>query len=552
LEAFSLKDFFDNAWRQIREFFKNLEKKQRIRIVVFAVIIVALAITLSVIMSRTRYALLYAGLSDEEASRVYMTLKDMGVDVRTQSAGALFVPENRVSELRMTLSAAGYQSSGLDYSILAEASGFSKSDFEQQEYAILQKQEMLRTTINRSDKVADSVVLIVPAKESDFIRPDEERAASATVMLTTKNGETFSQTEVDAIVAIVVNAVAGLAPESVSIVDEALNVYLPTDPDGEEETANITTQRLLEESMKRELTSQVVNLLTPVFGAGKVRANVSVALNFDSEESETLEFGAPIDGSDEGLAISIREEIERAREAGAAGGVPGTDNNGMGTQEDVDGTIEYPYGELAEDETYSKAAREANYEINKKTTLIKKAQGTIKSLSIGVLVDSVAVPEDYTEQVRRLVASAIGTSEDYVTVERMPFQDVESNPVSEGIAAVTDAIDRYKFQELIKTGIICATALILIIMTLALLRSLFKKPAPPPEPVLAEGGVDYLIDDDGEYASGPYGEEAGLPEEEEDVTVGAPPPEAVVQLEKMIKSNPEAVASILRGWLLEE
>jgi flagellar biosynthesis/type III secretory pathway M-ring protein FliF/YscJ len=44
----------------------------------------------------------------------------------------------------------------------------------------------------------------------------------------------------------------------------------------------------------------------------------------------------------------------------------------------------------------------------------------------------------------------------------------------------------------------------------------------------------------------------GQAEEEETVMVGAPPPETVVQLEKMIKANPEAVVSILRGWLTDD
>jgi flagellar M-ring protein FliF len=330
------------------------------------------------------------------------------------------------------------------------------------------------------------------------------------------------------------------------------------DEDGEgDETTNITTQRLLEESIKRELSSQIVNLLTPVFGAGKVRAEASVTLNFDSEVSEDIVFTEPVEGMGEGLMISMAEELETARANGAAEGVPGTDTNGMGTEEDIDGTITYPYEGLDDDETYRRAFKEANYEINKKVTQLEKAKGTVKAMSIGVMVDSVAVPEDYTEQVRELVASAIGTSVDYVTVARLPFQDAALNPIVDGMQSYIDAMEQYKVQELLRTGIICATVLILVIFILMLIRSMFKKKEEPiMEAAGVGGGIDYLVGDGEQYESGVYdGEDVatvGELEQEETVTVGAPPIEAVVQLEKMIKSNPEAVASILRGWMTEE
>ncbi|MDR2357761.1 MAG: flagellar M-ring protein FliF [Oscillospiraceae bacterium] len=551
-----MKNFLGNAWKQTREFFKGLSKSQKIRLAVLAVIVVALAVTLSLALNRTKYELLYAGLPQEEAAAIYSTLKEMDVDVKVQGTGALLVPSGRVSELRMTLAAAGYNS-GFDYTLIAEASGFSVSDLQQQEYSVFQKQEMLRTAINRSDKIDDCLVIISPAEDSVFMRPEEEKDASVAILLMPKNGVTLSSAEASAVASLAVTAISGLKLENVSIVDSSLNVYLLTDdPDAEGKAANITTQRLLEASTEHELGNQVVNMLTPVFGVGKVRAEVSVTLNFDSEISESVTLEPPVEGEEQGVYVSASELYEITQASGAAGGVPGTDTNGMGSVEDIDGTLEYPYGDLGEDETYRKILREANYDVNKVTTQIEKAKGAIKHLSIGVLLDSSSVQEDYTENVRNLVAGAIGTSVEYVYVERLPFQEVETNPLAEAQDIQTRALDRYKMQELVQTGIICLTALILVIMILALIRSLLKKPAPAPVPA-AEGGVDYLIGEDGLYDSAAFGGEdmeaiGQAQEEEEPVTVGAPPPETVVQLEKMIKADPEAVASILRGWLTEE
>jgi flagellar M-ring protein FliF len=413
---------------------------------------------------------------------------------------------------------------------------------------------MLRTQIRRSEKIEDCLVLINPAVVSAFMRPEEEQPASASIMLTTKNGEMLTTVEARAIASLVVNAVSGLTLENVSVVDGALNVYLLTeDPEGDE-TTNLTTQHLLELSMKHELASQVVNLLTPAFGQGKVRAEVSVALDFDSVRSEAIEFAPPVPGEDEGLIISMSELYETARGIGAAGGVPGTDNNGMGATEEIDGTIEYPYGDLGDEETYRKILRETNLEINKTTTQIERAKGGIKALSIAVMLDSLSIPEDYTESVRNLVAGAIGTSADYIAVERLPFQEPASNPIIDAANSQAEALNKYKSQELVQTGIICGFALLCVILILALVRSLLRKPKPQEVLAMAgEGGHDYIVGDD-EDIDGIYeGEDMpSVGEQDETVAVGAPPLETVVQLEKMIKSNPEAVATILRNWLAED
>ncbi|MDR1217355.1 MAG: hypothetical protein LBJ99_02085, partial [Oscillospiraceae bacterium] len=103
-----MKNFLDNALRNIREFFKNLDKKQRIRLGVLTAVVIALAVTLTVILNRKDYALLYTGLPQEEAGRVYATLREMGEDVNVaEGTGSIFVPSDRVTELRMTLLGAG-------------------------------------------------------------------------------------------------------------------------------------------------------------------------------------------------------------------------------------------------------------------------------------------------------------------------------------------------------------------------------------------------------------------------------------------------------------
>jgi flagellar M-ring protein FliF len=289
-----------------------------------------------------------------------------------------------------------------------------------------------------------------------------------------------------------------------------------------------------------------------VFGQGHVQAAVNVALNFDKETVSSVVFAPPVEGETGGIVVSMKELYESSREAGGALGAPGTDTNGLGV-------VEYPYGVLGPDQYYSQVLRELNYEINETRSEVERAQGAIRDLSIAVIIDSEAVKEDYTENVRNLVAQAVGVGSRYVSVERLPLKVEE---VSNDVWKAQNDFDlAMKNRELIKTGLTLLALVLLTILIVSFLRTLLYR---RPQLNLAGGQViDYLSPQDGLLqdlaaltAGGDYeGLEAGAEAEgampEENITLNTKS-EQLEQVEKFIEHDPEAVAQLLRNWLGDE
>lgn len=593
-------ELFSKAWGQIKDFFKKMERPARIRFGVLAGAVVAVAIILTAVLSRVNYGVLYYNLPPADAGTIIAALAERGVPYKTEGSGTILVPEEQISELLMALSAEGYYSDSgeLNFSILQSGSGFGATDIERQAYLAFQYQDNIRRALLRLDKVEEAVVLISLPKESSFVLARDATDATASVTLRIKNGGVLTAAEAVAIGEIVAAAAPGLRPENVKIIDEAANLYSAVPMTiGEQsaetsDAATVANQILLEAQVKQQIENSVVNLLAPVFGAGRVRAAASVTLSFDRESSEIIEFDPPVPGETEGLIVSLERIRELERESDAAGGVPGTDSNGMGSEEDIDGTDEYPYLEGENGEAYSRLLETINYELNQTTTQLEKARGTVKRLSIGVLIDSEVIAEDYTSEVRELVAKAVGVSEENVSVQRLPVS-AQEDIITGALNSQAELLRDLKLRDMIKTIVICLAALLALGLILLLLRGFMKNKeaarraaAGPLTAGVGAGGIEGYPG----YDTGPdyhgvafdaYGNYDGMdgvsyvpgsaaptdaytgvtsseledvaPAEEEDgVSVGAERMNTVTQLERMIEHDPKAVAQILRNWLTED
>jgi flagellar M-ring protein FliF len=580
-----------------------MNRAARIRFGVLAGSVVIIAIVAAALLGRVTYGVLYYNLPQAEAGAIIAALSERGVPYRTEGTGTILVPEEQVSELLMTLSSEGVYNSGgdLNFSILQSASGFGATDIERQAYLAFQYQDNIRRALLQLDKIENAMVLISLPEESSFVFSRDARDATASVSIEVKNGGVLTPAEAVAIGELVARAAPGLRPENVSIVDSALNLYsaIPT-AEGEQNAASsdaaiVASQILLDTQVKQQLETSVINLLTPVFGQGRVKAGASVALEFDRETSESIEFAPPVEGETEGLVRSMERIYEHTREESGEGGVPGTDSNGMGSTEDIDGTDEYPYLELENGENYAKLLETINYEMNQTTTQLERARGTMKRLSIAVLVDSGVIEEDYTAEVRELVAKAVGVSEDSVAVHRLPITETESNVIADALVAQEVFLREIELRDLIKTLAICAAGLIALGLLLFTARGMIKSGGRGRADMvaatavsgerLAADGSGYPLDYDaapgyGDVAFDAYGNYDGMDgvsyvpgsaapagaaykgvtgseledvdTDDQDVSVGGERPNTLTQLERMVEHDPKAVAQILRSWLTED
>lgn len=535
-----MRKIIDSILKSITEFFSKLGKKEKIRLAVFAALIIVLAIVVAVILGRTTYGTLYSGLDAATAGSVIAELDTMGVQYKTPSTGTIMIPEDDITRVKMQLATTGLFPSGFDYSIFSEASGFGTTDLQMQTQLVFQTESNIRQQLLVMDKISDALVQLKLDEGSSFVLSAKEETMSASVTLTLKAGTSLTDSEVEAI-AYLVSGPTGIPVENVYIVDNNSKFYT-VGGDNFSGATDLAYQLELEAQVRARLETQVENLLTTVFGEGKVKTSVAVELNFDKESVQSVVFAPPVEGSEEGIAVSMSEIYEYTRDA-TAEGVPGTDTNGVGT------LPEYPYDDDNE-YAYRYIAREFNYEINETVTQLEKAQATIKNLSIAVLLDSEALDTDYTENVRSLVVNAIGVGDNYVTVERLPFLADASD-----ISDATSEYDKYQRRqfilEIIKVVVKLLAIVLLGLAILGFLRTLIKGLTKQPEPAFAAAGmpvdpiggsVDYITEDESDELEQSMYEDINLDTKSE----------GVAKLEQFIDKDSNAIAQLLRNWLTEE
>lgn len=561
-----------NMTRQIKDYFSRMSKKSRIRLIILTVAIVVFAIVVVSLLNRTNYALLTLAPSDSEAGVILMALQDRGVPAKVEGT-KVYVPDDRVEELRVVLSAQGYFTNETDYSMLEQTMGFSVTDDTRQKLFEAQKSKEIETLILASDKVHRCYVNVNFGKTSAFAVKGTGTEPTASVMLALKNGATLSNQEAQRIADIVKTSVPDLKYENIHITDTKLTKFEIGDSANADPGTEINERIALESLLAQQIQSQGEQLLVPIFGVNNVKIQPHVKLNFDKVNTETIEFAPPVSGELDGVARSSSELYEIQRMPKAAEGPPGTDTNGMGP-------TEYPYTSLEDGDEYRKTLIEKNYEINQTITTIEKERGQIEQLSIAVIINSDAVKEDYTDDVTGIVTKAFGCAPASLTVSRLPFAYRDKTP-DELSAELDKELKQTKLKELLKTIIIWAVILILGLAFISLIKSLVKssrEPEPAPNPVLAGGGmVDYMAGGNPMGAMGPGGpggqglepeeEEAEEEEEDEDEAAADGDGDAedavdeielntkspgMEQIERFIDKDPAAVAQLLRNWLSDE
>jgi flagellar M-ring protein FliF len=402
---------------------------QKISLAVLVVTVVAGITAMVYFVNQDEYQTLYSDLGPEEAGRVVEKLKAQKVLYRIGNSGrSIEVPTDRLNEMRLQLASEGLPQGGKIGFEIFDQNNMGMTEFvERVSYKRALEGELARTILSLKEIGQARVHLVLP-KESMFEEKAEPTKASVVVKL--KSGKALSESMISGIVHLVSSAVEGLTPDNVTVVDS--NGRLLSGARGTGDEALTGNQAELKMRTEKELTSKVVNILEPVVGQGKVRADASVVMDFTRAE-QTEEKYDP-----QGVIRSQQKNDEHsepgAAAAGTAAGVPGTKSNDANPP-----PVFIPTGKNAT--AVSHQNETTNYELNKVVRHTLEPSGQIKKLSVAVIVDDgvrtetgadgVAVrksgprgPEDL-KKLNDLVAAAIGVDAkrgDILTVENIAFE----------------------------------------------------------------------------------------------------------------------------------
>lgn len=533
-------------WRRplqnLMQIWRALDARKRV-IVLGATIAVFLAVlSLSRMAGTPNMTLLYAGLNSAAAGDVVAALDQRGVtyDVRGDS---IFVDNAQRDSLRMTLAAEGLPANGgTGYELLDGLSGFgTTSQMFDAAYWRAKEGELARTIL-ANPQIRAARVMIAAAPSQPFQR-DVAPTASVTV---TSVGGSLAIVQARAIRHLVAASVPGLTPDQVAVIDSVAGL-IPSDADQTRPDAAADTRA-------QEIKANVERLLAARVGAGNAVVEVMVDVVTDSEAITERIFDPQ-----SRVAISTDTESRSGSDTQPAGAVTVASNLPAGA---AGGGTD---GKSENNETRERV----NFEVSETTREVVKAPGTVRKISVAVLVDGQETtaadgtitmaprPEEELAILRELVASAVGLDEargDVLTLRSLAFQSTAVvGTLTE--ASLLGAVGPINLMTLIQTAVLAMVALILglFVVRPMLITAGRRVPAlAAPDAVLALPG--YAQGDAPSRVLTGVIEDANDPRDvallSADTAQGLDP---ASRLRRLIEERQAESVEILRGWMeLEE
>jgi flagellar M-ring protein FliF len=466
----------------------KLSTRQRITILVVAVLVGAGLYSLVQWKKEADFKPLFTGLASEDAAGIVQKLRESGAEYRlTEGGSSVLVPAARLNELRLTLAAAGLPKSGRIGFELFDKVNLGATEFtEHINYRRALEGELERTVMSLAEVEQARVHLTFP-KESVFL--ESQQPAKASVLVRLKPGRRLAPQNVIAINHLVASAVEGLSPDAVSVLDMNGNLLGRPKPtgglDGPEPSAAALDYR---HQIEADLVTKIASTLGPLLGPEKFRTGVSVECDFTGgEQSEEI--------FDPARSVMVSSQrTEDGTSSASAGGIPGTPS-----------ALPRPAPRTATGANrITRTTENITYQTTRTVKKTRMPAGSLRKMSLAVLVDQeISWEKDGTgfkrvllppspeklKVIRDLVAGITGFNQergDQLVIETLPFETTlltepppSQAPSNAGKPAAPSPLPfKLDRQQIIAVAGIAAAAIVLAIGLLLLLRRR-KKAAPP-------------------------------------------------------------------------
>lgn len=521
--------------RQLLAIWGDLGLNQRVSLILSASAVLAGMIALIVWSSRTDYRLLYGGLDDTATAKVVAELGANGIPHQTGADGrSIMVPADKVHSARMQLATKGLPGDSHVGWEIFDKPNFGISDFIQRANYLRAVQGELARTIAQMDEVESARVMVV--KPENRLLARTAKPATASVFLKVRT--TLGETSINAIRFLVANAVEGLAPNFVSVVDNRGKVLSENSPD--ESLSGLTSGQLKARSnMESYLARKAEDMLETVLGPGKAIVRVSADINFETV-TQTAEIYDP-----EGKVIrssTVNDERNDSTTSDIDSSVaPGVSVNTTAVTNSASGGS----GSVRQD---ARKIMQEQYDVSKTVSNVVKNAGGLKSLSAAVFIAAHSVTtngvttiaprsQEELDKLRRVVEGALGVPEDQtgeslsrVVIEEMPFNDGLADEVAAGplghphVQLALSLLREFGYPAL----------------GLVLLAVFWRKMRQTADIEIPIGATVGEIEE-GDSAS---------PEDDEDEP--APGVLSVDAVNRLVKENPDNLTEAIRSWLNED
>ena len=506
---------------------------------------------------------LYSDLDTADSTRITAQLQTMGAKYQLKQGGKeILISAKDVTRVRLELAEQGMGGSVLGYELFDKSEAIGATSFMQNVNYIRALEGELSRTIESLNSVKGARIHLVMPKRELFSRKKQEPSAS--VFLRMRGATRLSSEQISAVQHLVAAAVPSLTPKHISVIDNKGKLlaggFEDNDGMGAVSSKIDEKNRILENRLAKTLEE----LIEKSVGFGHVRAEVHAEMDFDRISTNEERYDP------EGQVVRSTQSIEETSSTKDSDGSPSVTvgTNLPDANQDSGDNQSSSAAENRTEET-------VNFEISKKVINHIREAGTIKKLSVAVLVDykhefneegvktAVKRSPENMELLANLVKGAIGYDADrgdQIEVIQMVFKD--SIDVEEQLDQFfgLDKNDLLRIVEIIVLGIVALLVILLVIRPL--ISRAFE--ANTAAATAAQAESERLLADQAAEAlalAGPGGLPAPSDMDVEDEfeelididrVEGRIKASSMRKVGEIVEKHPDAALSIIRGWMYQE
>lgn len=514
--------------------------------------VLGLLVALVIRAGQPAMAPLYGELEQRDAAAVVAALERARVPHRLAAGGAqVLVPAEEVPRLRLMLAREGLPAGGgVGWEIFDRGESLTTTPFQQDVNRLRALEGELSRTIRGLAGVRSARVHLVLPRREAFSR--ERGEAQASVVLAMQGAQRLDREGVQAVLHLVATAVPGLKPQNVSIVDSR-GELLARGGQALSGPAAAQTQEEMRRAQEIRVARAVEELLERTLGAGRVRTEATVEMDFDRVQTTEERFDPDNQVPRSQQSVSENSRNTEPQPTSVATNIPGAEPAPTGGSQ-----------ESRQEET-------TNFEIGRSTRSTQREHPVIRRISVAVLVDGVAEPQtegpprfrertpEELARIAALVRAAAGLDEhrgDRVEVVSMRFAAPEAEvPEAAGLFGLT--LPPALLARLADTALLAVVALAAILL---LGRPVVARLAPvlAAGPALAAKDAAAAVTEAGANAALPASAAAppgaaALPSAEDMVTLahvqGQMRASSLQALTRLVESRPDETLMVLRRWL---
>jgi len=510
----------------------------------------------SIRMGAPKMEMLYSDLDTSAARAITRQLEAKNIPYQLRGDGRdIYVPADQMLKMRLETAEVAHNSGVINgYELFDNMDALGATNFMQNVNLVRALEGELARTIMAITTVSAARVHLVLPKREMFSREAQEPSASVILRL---RGGSLSKGQVSAIQYLVASAVPKLKPSRISIVDDHGTLLARGFEDDKQVMA--ATHEEMRQTQEQRLAQSVEELLARSLGPGKVRAEVSIEMDFARVVTNQETYDP--DGQVVRSTVSENEQAQTdEKQSDAVSVQQNLPDNNLGSEN----------GRATS--SNQRTVETTNYEITKKVSNSVRDTGVVKRLSVAVLVDGITTtnpdgtttyadrsPEEM-DKIASLVRSAVGFDAargDQVDVINMRFQAAADTfgPAEQPMFLGFTKAEIMRMAE--GLGVAVVAILVILLIVRPLVTRAFESLPTPSE----QASRQLITEQTAPQLAAPAGSMVPSDEEEDmeveelidiDKVEGRVKASSLRKIGEIVQKHPEEALSIVRNWMYQE